>query len=314
MGLLNDINCAAPGRGNTGWGSCVVDFGAITGVILIPKGTEIAYTDLAALKTALTNGQYANLPAARYYPITGLIPNADNTEDVSIQTYPDGTKVITAEGKYDYTFTLPLGGKFCLQHRLRKHNSASEDVLLVVDRKYLLGTEGSTSTSIKGITPTISYAQPVRFSQGTDAATNYLYRLSFEPTQVNDRPQIVTFTDGFLAALNGLQDVALSKVSRAVNVLTVKAKTSCGTVNMYDLYSTQLAVVAAWKASNAAGADLTITSVTADANNSAWILTISTSDPDYVAGAPITVQLAGPNDLKGLNVIGFESDQLIVTV
>lgn len=314
MGLLNDINCAAPGRGNTGWGSCVVDFGAITGVILIPKGTEIAYSTLAALKTSLTNGQYANLPSARYYPITGLIPNADNTEDVSIQTYPDGTKVITAEGKYDYTFTLPLGGKFCLQHRLRKHNSTGEDVLLVVDKKYLLGTEGSTAASIKGITPTISYAQPVRFSQGTDATTNYLYRLSFEPTQINDRPQIVTFTDGFLGGLTGLQDVALTKISRSVNLLTIKAKTACGTVNMYDLYSTQLAAVAAWKAFTEGGNELTITSVTADANNNAFVLTISTSDPDYVAGEPILVKMAGPNDLKTLNVIGFESDQISVTV
>lgn len=314
MGLLNDINCAPVGRGNTGYGSCVVAPGMVTGEIRIPKGTEIPFTDLTALKTAITAGINNNTTTLRYYPVVGLIPQADNTEDVSIITYNDGTKQIGTEGKYDYTFILPLGGKFCLTHRLRKHNALSEDILLIIDNKYLWGTEGSTPTMIKGISPSFAYAQPVRFQQEAGTPTQYMYRVSFEPTQVNDRPQIVTFTDGFLASLQGLQDVALSKVSRAANVLTVKAKTACGTVDLYDAFSVQLAAVAAWRASTPAGADLTITSVTAVPNTKSFAITVSTSDPDYVAGADIIVQLAGPTDLKALNVVGYESDALTVTV
>ena len=65
---------------------------------------------------------------------------------------------------------------------------------------------------------------------------------------------------------------------------------------------------------NAAGALLTLTSVAYDANVQGWTLTLDATDPDYTAGAPVQVSLAGPTDLSVLLVKGYESNTITVTV
>jgi hypothetical protein len=315
MGLSNKIICVKPGSGNTATGACVINIARIVGAISIPSGTEIDIsTDLAALKTALTSGTMVDDPLLRYYPIPNLVPQADNSGDLQVQTYPDGTVVVTGEGVYDWTFDL-LEGKNCLSSRLRQHNGQNEDILLVDAENHLIGQKGSTADMLKGYDPSILFALAPVLSQGQDAVTAYRWRLSFAKGQLADNLSLVDFgTDTFLRSLRGLQDVALNKISRTVAVLKIGASTACGSVNLYNLYKTQLAVVGAWVVKNSAGAVITLSSVAADDNVLGWTLTLDTTDPDYVAGAPVNVSWAGPTELSALLVKGFESNIITVTV
>lgn len=314
MGLKNNLICVVPGGGNTGTGACVMDIGRIIAAISVPNGTEIALSDLTTLKTLISAAILNNDPLSRFYPIPNLVPQADNTEDLSIQTYPDGTKVITGEGSYDWTFDL-LEGKNCLSSRLRKHNYQNEQILLVNEYNQLLGQNGVADDTIAGFDPSILFALAPVPSQGLDAVSAYRWRLSFTKTQLADNLAWVSFgTDNYLRTLRGLQDVALTKISRVTVALKIAANTACGSVNMYTLYKTQLAVVGAWTVTNEAGAALTLTSVAADDNVQGWTLTLDATDPDYTAGAPVNVSLKGPTVLNGLLVKGFESNTIVVAV
>lgn len=314
MGIKNNLVCATTGGGNTGTGSCVMDIGRIVAAISVPRGTEIPTTDLAAVKAFIEAARINNDPLQRFYPIPNLVPQADNSGDLSIQTYPDGTTVVTGEGNYDWTFDL-LEGKNCLSSRLRKHNSQSEQILLVNEYNQLLGQNGITVDTISGFDPTIMFALAPVPSQGLDAVTAYRWRLSFTKTQLADNIAWVSFgSDNYLRTVRGLQDVALNKISRVTVVMKVGANTACGSVNLYTTYETQLAVVGAWIVKNEAGALLTLTSVAADDNVQGWTLTLDATDPDYVAGAPVTVSLAGPTTLNGLLVKGFESNTITVAI
>lgn len=315
MGILNALNCVKPGTGNTGYGDCVLDIGRIVGLILVPKDTEIVFTDVATLKTAIAAAILSNDPYSRYYPVSKLVPQADNSGDLSVQTYPDGTVVVTGEGNYDWTFDQ-LGGKNCLASRLRKHNGSSEDVLLIDQYGHLLGINGVAANSIKGFSPSIKFALAPVLSPGNDAVTAYRYRLSFDKSQLADNLAVVDFgTDKSILSLTGLQDVALSQgAARAANVVTIKAKTACGTVDMYDLYADALAVVGAWAVTRTStGNVITVTGVAKNANVKGWDITVDSSDPDYVATAgQLTISLAGPTTLNGLAspVKGFESNTI----
>lgn len=315
MGIKNNLVCVSNGGGNTGTGACVMDIGRIIGAISVPRGTEIPTTDLASVKAFIEAARMNDDPLQRFYPIPNLVPQADNSGDLSIQTYPDGRTAVTGEGNYDWTFDL-LEGKNCLSSRLRKHNSQSEQVLLVTEYDMLLGTNGATVDTISGFDPSIMFALAPVPSQGLDAVTAYRWRLSFTKTQLADNLAWVSFgSDKYLRTVRGLQDVALTKISRSVNVLKIGASTACGSVNLYTLYKTQLGVVGAWTArESTTGNLLTLTSVAGDDNVNGWTLTVDTTDPDYIAGSPILISLRGPTVLSGLLVKGFESNTITVTV
>lgn len=312
----NTLTCNTPGGGNTGTGSCVLNIGRIIAAIFIPRGAEIDVSgDLASIKTLINAAILNNDPLARWYPIPNLVPQADNSEDLTIQTYPDGTKVVTGEGDYDWTFDL-LEGKNCLASRLRKHNGTEEDVLLVDEYMQLFGQNGSTDAMLAGFDPTIAFSLAPVPSQGIDSVTAYRWRLAFKKTQLADNLAWVSFgTDSYLRAIRGLQDVALSEgAARASNVVTIKAKTACGTVDLYTSYSAALAKTTAWAVTRTSNGNvITITGVAANANAKAWDITVDADDPDYSATAgQLTISLVGPASLAALSpaVKSYESNTI----
>lgn len=312
----NTLTCNTPGGGNTGTGSCVMNIGRIIGAISIPHGSEIDVSgDLSSIKTSISAAILNNDPLARFYPIPNLVPQSDNTEDLSIQTYPDGTKVVTGEGDYDWTFDL-LEGANCLSSRLRKHNYQQEDILLIDENMQLLGQNGSTDAMLAGYNPSIFYALAPLPSQGIDAVTAYRWRLAFRKTQLADNLAWVSFgTDTYLRTIRGLQDVALSQgAARAADVVTIKAKTACGTVDLYTSYSAALAKTTAWKVTRTSNGNvITIDSVVVDANVKGWTITVDDADPDYSATAgQLTISLVGPADLAALSptVKSYESNTI----
>lgn len=317
MSIGNVLQCNNKTPGNTGFGNCVVDIGTMRGIFYVPKGTVLITASMAAFKTAFAALIINDLPIARGFPVHGFVGPTDSSEDLTIQTFPYGGKAVVREGDYDWTFQF-TDGRFCLNIALRGMNYIEQDFFIYDSNARLYGTDpGDGTDNIKAIEPTLKWTAPFKLNDGS-AVTHYGTRVSFQPYQINEAVRFVDLSkDGGLAyikSLKGLQNIKLTKISRAVAVLKIGAFTSCGSVDLSQVYTVELAVASLWRAYAVNGNSLTITSVAYDANVKGFTVTIDTSDPDYVAGAVITVGLAPVSVLVAGGVIGFEGINVDVAV
>jgi len=314
MGVKNVLQSCAGNFGNTGFGECFTDFGMPKFIFFVPRGFKGDLTSIATIKADLEALLLEDVPSQRGYPVNGIVNVTSNSEDVVVQTFNTGAIAKVRDGNYDMTFQWIQGG-FCLLYGLLKGNGKNQPFFIGTDNGFLIGTDTGDGL-LSPIKPNFVNANKFTWSDGTNVSA-YTLRLNFEPAQVNQNVNFVDFSsDGGLSyfeGLQGLQNVNLAQAAaRALGVLKVKASTSCGSVDMYDLYSADLAVVGAWVATNRlTGNVITITSVAVDANAKAWTITLNTSDPDYTATAgDILISLAGPTELAAIDVVGYESNKL----
>lgn len=315
MSVKNFLNCSGQLAANTGFGLCVNDIKFIKGIFFVPTGTLLTTASIAALKTALAAIIKNDSPNARAYPLHKIVTPTDNSEDIQIQTFADGSKAVSRDVVYDWTFQF-TDGAFCLSYALQQANGLNMDFFLYDAGAKLIGTQPADgSDNLMSINPSLQWTIPWKLPTGTEV-TVYATRVSFDSYQVNKSIAFVDFTkDGglaYLKSLKGLQNILLTKISRAVAVLKIGAYTSCGTVDLSQVYTTELAVASLWRAYAVNGNSLTITSVAYDANVKGFTVTIDTSDPDYVAGDPITVGLGPVSVLTTGGVVGFEGINVVV--
>lgn len=308
MAILNRKICVEGGGGNTGFGDCVLSFTNVVGAFLVPSGKRFTPADLADFQATLQASARAANPRDRIYPIHNLDVPSDNTEDLTIQTTPYGSKYPVREGDYDWTFQFFQGG-FCLLKALRSHNGTGKSALFYDANGVIFGQK--IGDELAGIPLVFFWANPWRISDGSNASV-YAVRFVFKPRYINDD---IGFVDGGFnpAVIEGLQDVALREgAGSARPALKVTATTGCGGDNMYDFYPEELAAVSAWVAT-INGLEVVITSVAEDAALKGWTITLDTEDENYSASDPIVITMADPADLEQLGVTGFESKKLTIS-
>lgn len=312
--------CETPKK-NTGYGlSCFTDFGAPIGLLFGYFGQVIDITSLAAAKTAIENGILATDPNLRIYPVQAAIDPVDNSEDAVIVTSTTGQKQIVRDGYTDLMLKWWDGG-MCLLIPLRVMNSIKQPFWIITSKGFLVGTnlgDGLCSP----IKPTLKYARPFKWSAGNDV-NGYSIQVVFDPAQTNENVMFIDFNGqgggglAYLQNLIGLQNIVITKQARVVALLTVGLSTSCGGVNLFEIYPTQF-VVGLWKAyKNVNGAPdlskpIAITSATPTANG--YALQINVADANYTAGEPIWIGLTNPAALLAAGIggsdgsTGFEAD------
>lgn len=316
MSVKNVLTSCDDGFGNTGYGDCFTDFEAPAAIISVPKGWTGDATSVATIKTALEALVIANVASQRGYPVFAFV-DSDNSEDDVYQTFPNGAIRKVRDGNYDLTLRW-LDGGFCLLYSLIQSQSAKNRPFLIVTKDgKLVGTDGGADL-IAGIKPTLININKMKWNDGQNTSA-YTMRINWTPSQTNKNIAFVDFSDDgglgyFENSIAGLQNVTiLQGAARASNVVKVKLTTSCGTVNLYDLFATELAATAAFApVRTSTGNALTLTSVAGDANIKGFTLTFDATDPDYSATAgQLTIKLAGPATLDGLGVSGYEGGVLL---
>lgn len=305
-------NCA-PGYKNTGFNrSCFTEFGAPVGILFCQFGQTFTTASIAALKTALSAGILNDLPYMRIYPVQDIVNIVDGSEKPVIVTNNLGGKKKVRDGFTD----LMLGwwnGAFCLLYALRKMNNVLMPFLIITNKGFLVGTDAGAGL-MKGITAVLKDAEPFTWSDGAKL-NEYNLHLNFDPAQTNENVKFMDFNGAgglaYLAGLQGLENIVLSKIARVVALLTVGLTTGCGGINLFDIYPTQL-VVGLWVAyADTAGvADLTkpiaITSATPVPATKGYALQINVADANYTAGAPIWIGMVGPTELLAGGVGGSD--------
>jgi hypothetical protein len=314
MNIINQLaNCNTPG-GNTGYGSCFNNITFIKGALFVPAGVDYSATDLATLKAALEAGILQDDPLQRIYPVGGFKAVTDNTSKAAEQTFADGSISIVRPPFYDWSFQFTDGG-LCLSVALQRANGLNRWVMFYDDQGRLYGRNGVAADTIRGVDPNLGYTPPFTLNDGSKV-TVYETRINFSADQLNVNAAVIDFGAAgvglsYLTGLTGLQDVTLYQAAaRASGVVKIGAKTSCGTVDLHIEFATALADTGAWQARNTATKKpIAISSVADDPTDLGWTITLTTADANYSAAAGgVEISLAGPTELDGLDVTGYESN------
>lgn len=305
MGILNVPACNVGGGGNTGRPTCYLDIKKIKGVILVHKSKAYTSTDtltLAAFKAKLLADVLA-AGTARIYPIAKFVDVADNSSDATYEEAGYGPKRQTSEGGYDWSFMFWNGGA-CYNAALRRWNDTTDMKAFLIDYdNKIIGTK-NTAGEFTGFTMTF-YVPKWKIATGS-TSTQYMVRMTCDsPEEINDFGRL-SYVDCNVAPNNfivdesivGNIDVQLAVVGTVVaGQLTVSVKEACSNINLFDTYAGDMDVAGAWTAVDGSGAAVTITGVTQDTTNKAFILAMTHT------GA-VTVNLAAPAALAALNVGG----------
>lgn len=312
---LNKIFCGSDVK-NTGICECFFDPALITGAIFVPLKkvfTEAELADLLIQTTLETAGMAVKTD--RIFPFGPFEAITDNTEDPTRQTFGYGTVKTVREGKYNWQFQYINGG-LNLSNALRTYNglTGKYGVIWIESKNTLIGTSKKDVNGNWGLAPVPMadiYARPWRPSDGTNV-TNYTIEFSFDPVYINEKIAFkkVSIDSYLLSEFKGLEDIVLTLVEAAEGETTIEvsAATDCGSTDVFDLYSAELAQAVAWLLKDSAGAEQTISGVVANADTKTWTITRS----EGVNADGDTLQLAAPSVLAAapINVVGYESNIL----
>lgn len=311
MSLLNFKACNVAG-GNTGSGDCFIEPKNLAGGFLVPSGFELTAAQLATPEStmaALIAAANNDNPALRIYPLPEIVGLTDNSEEPIFETYGYGVPAPVRDGNYNWQARFVRGG-VCTLKQLQKFNGSGKKALLFDAEGLLIGTK--VGTALRGIPLHYFYADKWKVNDGT-AGIQLFYRLSFNPSYINQNIGFVALDFGQLSDMTGLQNINISlAAARAANVIKVKLATGCSGTDLYDQYSTEFASAPTNFVVTEAGAAITITSVVVDANLKAFTLTLDAADPDYNAAGPFVVSLAAVSVLTAAGITGYEGLSLTV--
>jgi hypothetical protein len=283
--LLNQPLCATA-FGNTGFGDCILEPGKIIGAIQVPSTFQIAPGDVGTLQTFLQNKAYAAI-GTRIFPYHNFVSVTDNTEDVSITTTDYGSKYITRDGFYDFTFRYFSGG--VLLHQDIQKNAGSGKYFIFYDDNGNIfarkGKSGST-TVLKGIPVDIFYVKPWRPDTGADKAV-YELRFIINPIYMNkgNFGYYSIGSDFSMIDIVGVQELELVLDSLLSNVAKVSVYTKISKVNLHPVYGAALANTGYWKATKRSDGTTISFTVAEDGANHDYTFTFNSGT---VSGMAVT--------------------------
>jgi hypothetical protein len=316
MATLNAVVCAKKIQ-KTGFGECWKDLKMPRGAFKVPKGKIYSQTELDSWRATLQAGVLANSVSNRIFPLHGFRTLTDNSEETVMQTFGDGSQIPVRNGNYRWTFQYIDGG-LCLSKALDSHNFSGQTTWLFYDDDFsFFGYRKQASDGSYGLAgvPLIFHAMPFKVSTGAEV-TSYRVYFDIKPDYLN---KYLGFIDniGFdPTEITGLQNIVLQQTGvSSAGVVKIKALVGCDYSNIQDLYPTELASTALWIATNATtGNVINIASVAMDSNTKSYVITLSSSDPDYpsTSGGLVDITLVGPTDLDAADISGFEGNTVQV--
>lgn len=314
MGNLNTLQCGSDIK-NTGFGTCILDFKAISGAFIVPRSLEFDAAEIADLRQTLTDAAMAD-KGERIYPFHGFEAITDNTEDPTFQTMASGRQTMIKEGNYNWVMQFIDGG-LCLSNKLRSFNNGAWAALFYDQEFKLFGYRSVKSTGeevLKGVPLDNFYTYPWKANDWSNVS-QYRTLFGFKPGYINEGIGFVV-SDFPLSEIQGVKDVVLNVTTplTLAGAVVVSAQVSCGGDDMHSQFGTELAAVGAWKATNkTTGAAIPIATVTATATG--WTVTLTVADANYPAtGETLTLALGEAQDLQALQVEGYEGLPLTLTV
>lgn len=306
---LNQLNCESNYK-NVGYGTCVLDPKLMSGAILFNQARSFTPEEIADLQTTLQDAAWDDSPTLRAFPVHNFVAMTDNSEDVQIQTFDYGDKAITRDGVYDWLGTFRKGS-LCLSSALRSLNG-DRFVLFYDKNKHIYGYK---SSGLMKTIPVLFYEKPWKLATGS-TATEYAARFIFDPKYLNEDIAYakVTFDPGEIAGLQDIE-IVVNTFDPITGVANVTVQTACGGVNLYNSYSTQLALIAQYAATNTdTGETVDVLTAVAQASDKTFNITLDVTDTDYPISGTIDFTLVAPSVLQTAGIAGYEAQVATLTV
>lgn len=306
MGNLNTPVCTLVIGSNTGVPGCTFAPDKIVGAILTDKSYVILDADIPDIIAKL---QIAVLAAGkdRAYPIFRFEEIADNSEDETISTLGYGSKQVTKDGTYDWSFRMTNG--LCFHNHLRGFNMADKKVFFIDSNNYIYGTK--VATGMQGFSMDFFYAKPFKIADGSNA-TQFVARFAMgKPSEFNEYVAFVKSDVDVENNVKGVIDVELYQKAVVAGKATVGIRTACDKVDLYDTFDDEFADATVWGCTKA-GAAVVITGVVKNAASKGW-------DVSFVGVGDHVLSLVGAAALAAKNIggapdNGYEGNTLAVTM
>lgn len=284
---------------NTGFGSCFLDWKQIVGAFIFDNPRTFTDAEIAALETTLQAAAATDVKANRMFPIHNFVSPTDGSEKVIIETFDYGAKAIVRDGDIDWTFQFVDGGG-CLNKAGRTHNG--KRYVLFYDKENKL--MGWNKTSGFSTIPTqFVYFHPFSLATGSKTAA-YMVQFVFLAKYANEESDFVKAAFD-LSEVEGLQDIDIlvNSWNQYTGVANVTLQIACGAENIYDLFSTQIAV-GSFKALDQDGNTVTISSIAKVAGSKTFNISFSVGTlPD---GGTVTLSGAAVSVITAQGIVGYE--------
>ena len=307
--LLNLPNCGgSTGTFNSGFPLCDVIRAAPRALLLLDAGVGFDAADRASVATLVTAIKTATRAArgSRVYPIMS-ISNFDDTSTAATKAAIGNLsiqQITMQEGVPSFDFQHRKGEMY---HKQLAKAENSNLTLMIIDDAYVVYGTKTTDGLFTGFSLAEFKAQLAKFA---NASTPSNYPFSVVLNDITEYKENLAFVqlDSTVLGISGIIDTELKLVSQATNVANISA-TAAGGKSLGDNYSTEIANIDAWAATNAqTGADITITSVTYNSTSKYFVVTLdSTAFTALTAGDKVNIDLVDAAALKALGVDGFES-------
>jgi hypothetical protein len=241
----------------------------------------------------------------KLYPFPVINTVTNNTEQPTEETLGDGTKRQLREGRPSYLLESGFVG-LNQEAAMLEFNGATVPVMMLDDSGKLVGKHDDDGNLI-GAKAQISTSAAGfgTYAAGTTTKTSVSY-LDSRALSSNAKLFDTAFdTDDFEGLLDVTLETLVAPTGNAHKIGAFIENRSIGQdKNLYDLYEDELAVVGAWRGYTAAGAEVAPSTVVKDAALKGWTVTFGV--------AVATINLATPEDLDALDVVGVEGIALAV--
>lgn len=313
---MSQINVCATLGGNTGTPACDVRMGRIKYLLLTTSKefTEANIASTEALELALQAAMLlSNSDANKVFAFPAMRDVTNNTGDPATGTLADGYEEVLNEALPKYLLRATPGT--CVQQAMASFNGWNGR-LFVIDENNIFWYRDNGSNGAKGFSTGYLYTNPPQFKGSADIQTSNT-RITFG--------SIGEFKSGVgaikiefeVADLNNLKDVVLDdredeNDSGALNnVFIIGGKIRCEGTDIYAAYSSLLNAVARWRAYKSDGTAITIDTVSLNAGESGWNITLnSTAFNALTSGTVFYIDLATPTTLAAAGVTGIEGNKL----
>lgn len=254
------LNCTTAGKG-TGINGCLSMLNVIQNFILARKGWSVNVAtdslDQDAIDGLVQSGQWIILPAHASMELT--------SEETVYETLDSGNKIFVRDGLIEILAQFSKG--VCFHKALHSISLGNFDLMFVdfdQNGNSRLWGEETTDGKFKGFDLNMVNAENFAFPTGTTSAkTPFRIQFSSKGTSAfNKRLNFAVSPDVDFASLNGVIDVYLKVVSSDADDLQIEVYGACDRTTPI----VGLSAATMWQIKNAAGADVTPSSVVSNGN------------------------------------------------
>jgi len=312
---MSGINVCATLGGNTGKPDCDVRMGRIKYLLLTTSKefTEANIASSEAFEAALQTAMLlANSDANKVFAFPEMRDVTDNSGDPATGTLADGFEEVLNEALPKYLLKATPG--VCVQQAMASFNGWPGKVFFV-DENNILWYKTTSSDGAKGFSVGYLYTNPPKPKGSGDVQTANT-RLTFGSIDEFKSNVGAVKLEFNIGDLDNMQDVILTdeeteNVSGSLNnTLLIGAKTRCEGTNIYSTYKTLL-TASYWRAYEADGTAISITSVTPVDASSAWQIVLNSSAYNALAsGTVFYIDLVVPATLVAAGIEGIEAIKL----